>query len=226
MRFRDRSHAAQQLAARLSREYAPPWYVSGIPTGGLEIARHVARACAVPLSAALVRRLHTPTTPFHSFGALDERGSAVLDPAVVHALRLTLADLELARTRACRDLRHAAASLRTLASLRDIAPRRHVVLVDDGMATGYTMLAAIRAAKRMAAARVSVAVPCASETALERIVREADDVVCLGGSDSFVSIAACYENFEDEPACAHALRTPVSHETARDGKPLTSLDPR
>lgn len=226
MRFRDRSHAAQQLAARLSREYVPPWFASGIPIGGLDIARHVARACDAPLSVAHVRRLHTPTAPFHSFGALDERGSAVLDPAVVHALRLTLADLELARTRAWRDLRHAAASLRSVVSLRDIAPRRHVVLVDDGMATGYTMLAAIRAAKRMAAARVSVAVPCASRAALERIAREADDVVCLGRPESFVSIAACYENFEDETAFASTVRTSASQETARDGKPLTSLDPR
>ncbi|MFN8588396.1 MAG: phosphoribosyltransferase family protein [Candidatus Eisenbacteria bacterium] len=223
MRFRDRMHAARLLAARLSSEYSPPFVVSGIPMGGLEIARLIAHEQQVPLTVAHVRRLHVPAAPLASFGALDERGSAVLDPAAVRALRLTLADLEQARTRAWRELHRVAASLRTVMSLRDMAPRRHVVLTDEGMATGFSMLAAIRTAKRMGAARVSVAVPCASEAALERIAREADDFVCLGGSEPFVSIAACYDWLAEETP--HAPDATVPHETVRDGSSPASLTP-
>ncbi len=226
MRFRDRTHAAQLLADHLRGAYSPPFIVSGVPMGGLEIARHLARELKAPLTVAHVRRLHAPAVPLASFGALDERGSAVLDPVAVRALRLTLADLEHARTRAWRELHRVAASLRTVMSLRDMAPHRHVVLTDEGMATGFTMLAAIRAAKRMAAARVSVVVPCASQPALERIAREADDIVCLGGSQPFVSIAACYESLAEGTAFAHAPDAAVPSGAARDGTLLTSLTPR
>ncbi|MBI5168415.1 MAG: phosphoribosyltransferase [Candidatus Eisenbacteria bacterium] len=227
MRFRDRTHAAQLLAARLKGEYAPPFVICGIPGGGLAIARVLAHELQVPLTVAHVRRLFVPSAPLSSFGALDERGSAVLDPAAVRALKLTLADLEHARTRAWRELHRRSALLRDVMSLRDLATHRHVVLTDEGAATGFTLLAAIRAARRLNAARVSVAVPCASEPALERVVREADDVVCLGGSDGFTSIAGCYKRFEEEaPEHAHRLSGAVPHGTAHGGATRPSLTPR
>ncbi|MCC6650996.1 MAG: hypothetical protein IT348_07605 [Candidatus Eisenbacteria bacterium] len=217
MRFRDRAHAAQLLADQLAGALQPPFVISGIPTGGLIIARTLARRFKAPLTAAHVRRLNVPSSPDRAFGALDERGSAVLDPAAVRALHLTLADLEHARTRAWRELHRVSALLRDVMSLRDMAPHRHIVLTDEGMTTGFTMLAAVRAARRMAAASVTVAVPCASTDAIQRLEREADAIVCLTSSTELRSVSDFYEHLDND-ARTHAPPTggAASNEAAHD----------
>lgn len=227
MRFRDRTHAAQLLADQLAGAVHAPLVISGISTSGLVIARVLARMLQAPLTVAYVRRLSVPAFPKAAFGALDERGSAVLDPAAIRALHLTLADLELARTRAWRELHRQAASLRDVMSLRDMAPHRHIVLTDDGMLTGFTMLAATRAARRMGAASITVAVPCAAAQAIERLEREADSIVCLDSPAKFTSVRDFYEQFDDvEKWSAHSPGRAASDEPAHDGAAYATLTTR
>ena len=227
MRFRDRDHAAQLLADHLAGVLHPPFVISGIPIGGLLIARMLARQFKVPLTAAHVRRLIVPASPLRAIGALDERGSAVLDPAAVRALRLTLADIEHARLRAWRELHRQTMLFRDVMSLRDMAPHRHVVLTDDGMLTGFTMLAAVRAARRMAAARITVAVPCSSISASQRLEGEADEIVCLTSPAEFASIADCYDTLDlDAKVNAPAPAAAASSKPAHGSATHTPLTPR
>jgi putative phosphoribosyl transferase len=227
MRFRDREHAAQLLADQLAGAIHLPFVISGIPIGGLIVARMLARRFQVPLTVAHVRRLSVPSFPGAAFGALDERGSAVLDPAAVRALHLSLADLEHARTRAWRELHRVSALLRDVMSLRDMAPHRHIVLTDDGMQTGFTMLAAVRAARRMGATSITVAVPCASEESIQRLEREADLMVCLTDPAEFVSIGDFYERFDNaEQPHAHSPARAASDKPAHDGAAHTALTSR
>lgn len=196
MRFRDHVHAGQLLADRLTLDLHPPLVVGGIPTRGMVLARIVAARFGMPLAVAHVHRLTVAPNSDVAFGALDERGNAVLLPDFVRSLHLTLADLEHARTRAMRELHRRAACFHDMLSVRDMAPKHHVLLVDEGVTSGYTMLAAIRAAQRMAAARVTVAVPCGAPAALHMLEDEADEVICLDRTPGFVSIREHYDRFD------------------------------
>lgn len=193
--FQDRRAAGVALASELATVIDPArTVVAGIPRGGIAVAVPIVERFAVPLAVVYARKLTAPQAPEFAFGALDEDGQMLADPRSMAMLGLTPQDVERARTRVAGEIRRRM-SLYEAPPLADFLPDRDVVLVDDGLATGLTMRAAVVYARRHGARQITVAVPCASASAAERFRREADRVVSLVVDEAFEAVGAYYVDF-------------------------------
>jgi predicted phosphoribosyltransferase len=203
--FRDRRDAGRTLAQRLS-DYAgqPGVVVLALPRGGTPVAYEVARALDAPLDVLMVRKLGIPWNEEYAMGAIASGGEQWLDARVVHELGITRSDIESVVAREQREL-----ARRERIYRRDRPPPllrgRTVILVDDGLATGSTMRAAVRAVRRQQPARTVVAVPVASTEACELLRSEADEIVCAEVPKYFLGVGRWYIDFSqtsDEEVCA------------------------
>jgi putative phosphoribosyl transferase len=194
--FANRTAAGQELARAVKKhELAPPVLVLALPRGGVPVAFEVAQALQAPLDVMVVRKIGMPGQPELAIGAIASGKITVREPRFTFGLtdldsvfdRLAQREqLELERRE------RAYRANRPPLSLRG----KTVVLVDDGLATGATMVAAIRAAREAGAARVVVAAPVASEEAAERVKNEADDAILLQVPAFLYAIGEWYERFE------------------------------
>ena len=168
--------------------------VVAVPRGGVPVAVELARAFGAPLEIVAVRKLGAPGNPELGVGALAEDGTAVLDPRSAAMLGLTRAMLDEAVERESAELR------RRVELYRQGHPRlqlagREVILVDDGLATGLSDLAAVRALRKREAGRVVVAVPVGSEAAVSMLAQEADRVVCVMVPERLGGVGLWYRDF-------------------------------
>jgi len=193
-RFRDRAEAGGLLADALAPLLARPFVVAAIPRGGITVALPVAERLAAPLTVVHARKLTAPVAPELAFGALDEDGQAMLDEEIVGLLRLSEGAVDEARKRAAAEIERRVASYR-VPPLARFLPGAGVVLIDDGLATGLTMRAAVAYARRHGARDITVAVPCAAPGAAARLEREADRVVSLVTDEAFEAVGAYYDDF-------------------------------
>ncbi|MEX0742567.1 MAG: phosphoribosyltransferase family protein, partial [Phycisphaeraceae bacterium] len=193
--FRDREEAGQRLAQALSRFAGrPDVLVLALPRGGVPVGVEVARALEAPFDLMLVRKLGVPGHEELAMGAIASGGGRVLNQRVIELARLTEQDIEQATTREQAELR------RREKAYREGRPHprvegRCVILVDDGLATGSTMLAAVRAVRQGNPASVVVAVPVAPPESCEGLRAEADDVICVETPARFMGVGQLYENF-------------------------------
>lgn len=196
--FRDRKQAGKKLAARLGRFRNEDPVVLALPRGGVPVAFEVARALIAPLDIAVVRKIGAPGRPELGIGAVGEGGSHFVDSGMVGRLGLTDEELRFTLEAAQREVEDV---LRQLRGDRPSVPiaGRTVILVDDGIATGGTMRAAIRVARAKGAATVIVGVPVAGPESLTRLTEEADEVVCVEVSPLLWAIGLAYEEFEQVP---------------------------
>lgn len=209
--FKDRTDAGQKLAIELSATIVGPTTVAAIPRGGVVVAAPVAARLHAPLAVVYARKLTAPVAPELAFGALDEDGEVLLDSRIVADLQLTPADVEAAKRRVAEEIRRRMLAYRTPPLANFIAPGRGVVLVDDGLATGLTMKAAVAYASRHGARDITVAVACASARAAAYFRRVADRFVSLVVDEDFVAVGEYYEDFApvtDEVAIATVFRQP------------------
>lgn len=194
-RFRDRREAGQALLLELSRKLTePPAVVVASPPGGVMVAEVIADHYRVPLTVLSARKLTSPLAPDLAFGAVDEDGHTVLSYDVVAGLRLSPEEMEPERVRVWAELRAIRARYPAPA-LASFLPAPSVILVDEGLATGLTMEAAVAYARRCGAQEITVAAPCASATAAARFKGTVDTFVCLLVDDAFETIAAYYHAF-------------------------------
>ncbi len=223
MRYEGRLDAGQVLAGEIRKLALGPCLVAGIPRGGLIVAGEVANALGAPLSALHTRKLSSPQAPEFAFGAMDEDGQVVLDYRNVVALGLGEAEIERVKADACRVV---ARRLEQYAGLRlpELFQGRTVVIVDDGLATGLTMQAAIGYALRHGAEAIVVAVPCASERAAYEVrsllKRPEDRFVCPLVDPAFSSVGEHYRDFpqvEDDEAAEQLKRTRSTPQTRGPG---------
>jgi len=193
VRFRNRAHAAQLLIAQLADYRGVNPLVIGIPRGGVPMARQVADALEGELDVILVRKLGMRGNPEFAVGAVSEDGQILrnphLPPGAVDEAYLeqeAAAQLELIRARRAR-----------YAPSRDpVDPNeRVVILVDDGTATGSTMIAALRALRPRRARELVAALPVAPPETAARLRREADRLVVLATPDDFRAVGAYYDDF-------------------------------
>jgi predicted phosphoribosyltransferase len=195
MRFQDRTEAGRLLAARLAASSIPsPFVVAGIPRGGVLVAQPVAAILGAPLSIVHARKLTFDPASGMSLGAVDENGEVLINSAVAPSLNLNPGVLEGAEARARAGIRRQ----KELYRARPIAgffPAHAVVLVDDGLATGLTMGAAVAYVRRLGARAVTVAIPCASSGAARRIKGLADGFVSLVVDPQFVEVSSYYNVF-------------------------------
>lgn len=209
--FRNREDAGRRLASRLKGR---PWrkpVVLGIPRGGLVIGAVLARELQADLDVILARKLRAPGQPELALGALAETGEVLLNEEVYD--RLEVSDTYLAK-----ETKEQLAELKQRQKLfRSLRPRvslegRSVVVTDDGIATGSTMLAALKAIRDQKPTEVVVAVPVASPSRLKEVQRWCDEVVCLLRPESFWAIGQFYEDFtqvtDEEVKACFALEEP------------------
>lgn len=189
--FEDRGEAGRLLADRLLALGVERGVVLGLPRGGVPVAAQVATALDAPLDVLVARKLGAPDDPEYAIGAISEAGAAYLDErAAARYQPGALADVERAERL---ELARRVAAYRGGGAL-DL-DGRSVVLVDDGLATGATMIAACRASRALGAARVTVAVPVAPSRWQEAFGREADASVAVLEPERFRAVGGFYRSF-------------------------------
>ncbi len=192
--FKDRHDAGRRLAALLEQSRREHPVVVGIPRGGVPVAAEVARALGAALDVAVVRKIGAPQNPEYAIGALAEGSVHVLSDEAVQALGLTeqargalIAQVERELEQRVRRYRGSRAPL--------VLTGRTAILVDDGLATGRSALAAVRSLRRRGAARVILAVPVAARPSAQSLSDEADEVVCVEMPDDLWAVGYWYEDF-------------------------------
>jgi predicted phosphoribosyltransferase len=194
-RFHDRADAGRALAAHLGayRGHADV-VVLGLPRGGVPVAAEVARALGAPLDVFMVRKVGVPGQEELAMGAIASGGIQVRNPAVVRALSITDEVFAAAAAREQRELErreHTFRGDRPMPQLRG----KTVILVDDGLATGASMRAALAAVHAHGPARIVVAVPVGAMETCASLRAEADEVVCAVSPEDFLSVGTWYEDF-------------------------------
>jgi putative phosphoribosyl transferase len=193
-RFTNRTDAGRQLASKLAHLRGKNVIVLGLPRGGVPVAYEVARGLHAPLDVLNVRKLGVPWHPELAMGAIAGGGVRVLNDNVIMSLGVTQEDLdeETAVQRLELDRRESAyRGGRPMPVLRG----RTVVLVDDGIATGATVRAAISVVRAQQAAKVVLAVPVAQEGVAKELEHEVDELVCVQTPDDLYAIGVWYDSF-------------------------------
>lgn len=194
MTFRDRAEAGRLLAEKLAPLVSGPAVVAGIPRGGVAVALPIVERLRVPLTAVYARKLTSQLARELAFGALDEDGETLLDPSTVALLNLSHDDIEAAKTRVRAEIQRRMALYR-VPPLAHYLPESAVILVDDGLATGLTMRAALRYSRRHGAREIIVAAPCAAARTAERFRQEADRFLSLIVDEDFYAVGQYYVDF-------------------------------
>jgi predicted phosphoribosyltransferase len=193
--FRNRSDAGHVLAAHLTQyAHRSDVIVLALPRGGVPVAYEVARALAVPLDVFLVRKLGVPRHEELAMGAVASGGVRVLNERVVNGLGIAEDVIDAVAAAEEQELRRRERAYRGDRPPPDVHGRT-VILVDDGLATGATMLAAVRALRAQAPARIVVAVPTGSPDTCEQLRAEADEVVCALSPQPFSAVGLWYQDF-------------------------------
>lgn len=200
--FRTRREAGERLAEILADKGIEVQAVLGIPRGGVVVARPVADRLGLPLGVAVVRKIPIPWEPEAGYGAVAPDGSPVLNEGLVRQLRLSPSLIADGVKRVLSEVRRREAIYR--AAMPPLAVAGAVsVLVDDGLASGYTALAAVGWLRKAGASRVIVASPVASSRAMEILEPAADQVLTLSVSHARVfAVASFYDEFPDLPDAA------------------------
>jgi len=193
--FRDRRDAGQALAARLERYRGSDALVLGLPRGGVVVAAEVARRLGAELDVVVARKLGAPISPEVAIGAVTASGERVLNEELIRELDVSEAYLSGVTAIEQREARRREAWLRGNRPPPPIAGRT-VIVVDDGLATGATMRAALRSVRQQSPTRLVVAVPVGSREACEALRAEADEVVCLHAPASFNAVGSYYLKFD------------------------------
>lgn len=193
--FLDRRSAGALLGIEVAKLALDDPIVLGLPRGGVPVASMVATALRAPLDVIVVRKLGVPGQRELAMGAIGENGVVIVNTEIVQATRVN--DEEFAGV----ERRERATLEQTLGSLRPARPERSMahpsaVIVDDGIATGATVRAAIGVVRAQGVQHVTVATPVAPVDVVDILATEADDVVCLARPDPFGSVGRWYDNFE------------------------------
>ena len=201
MIFANRAEAGRSLAWRLER-YAnrDDVVVLGIPRGGVPVAFEVATALSAPLDVFLLRKLGVPGQEELAFGAIASGDVRVLDREILRTLSISPSEVERITARAEHELKRREIIYRGNQPPLSVAGKT-VILVDDGIATGASLLAGIRALRQSRPANIVVAVPVAPPPVCERLAREVDEIVCVVTPEPFGAVGQFYDDFsqvEDE----------------------------
>jgi putative phosphoribosyl transferase len=192
--FRDRTDAGRKLAAALVRFKDESPVVLGLPRGGLPVALEVSRALDAPLDVWVVRKLGAPIHEELGMGAVAEGGEVFIDPSIVASVGATEEDVRRVVAEKTREVNERRARFRGGRPAPSLSGRT-VLLVDDGIATGGTARAALRAIRRQEPKRLVLAVPVGSTDTLRSLADEADEVICLEPCEDLVAVGLWYQDF-------------------------------
>ena len=194
MTFRDRREAGRRLAEALNGYRSRRPFILAIPRGGIVVGYEVAVALDAPLDVVVPRKLRAPYNPELAVGAVAHDGSVYFDSPLVSSLRIPEEYLKEETAAQLEEIR------RRMRVYRGDRPQpalagRAAIVVDDGIATGSTMIAALRAVRGAKPATVVAAIPVAPPEGVESLRTEADDVVCLYTPTLFYAVGQFYDDF-------------------------------
>jgi putative phosphoribosyl transferase len=211
MMFEDRNHAGRVLAGKLDA-YADreDVIVLALPRGGVPVAFEVASSLGAPLDVCSVRKLGVPGHEELAMGAIAADGTRVVNQAVVEELGLSQRAIDATAAAEQRQLERAERNYRDRLPWPELGGKV-VIVVDDGLATGSTMQAAVAAIRRQEPSRIVVAVPAGADQTCQKLRRHADQVVCASTPEPFLAVGQAYRDFEqvsdeDARALLHAAR--------------------
>ena len=195
MIFADRSEAGRSLAFRLDK-YAgrDDVIVLGVPRGGLPVAFQIAQTLHVPLDVFLIRKLGVPGHEELAFGAIASGGVRVLERHTVSELGITAAQIETVAAREQKELQRQE-QLYRVGSPAPPLDGKIVILADDGIATGASILAGVRALRQLHPAKIVVAAPVAPATTCKRLAEEVDELICVANPEPFYAVGRFYDDF-------------------------------
>lgn len=194
--FQDRVEAGRLLADVLERYRGPDTLVLGVPRGGVVVAAEVARALNAPLDVVIARKIGAPLQPELAIGAVVSGDHLrLLDQHAIQYLRVPAQYIEQETARQFEEISRRMQLYRGDRPLPEIGGRT-VIVIDDGIATGYTLRAALAGLRRLQPARLIVAVPVAPPSTAEEMRHHADEVICLETPEPFMAVGAWYEDFD------------------------------
>ncbi len=193
--FRDRPQAGQLLSKEL-KSYAnrSDVIVLALPRGGVPVAREIARSLHAPLDVFLVRKLGVPGQEELAMGAIASGGVRILNQDIVQAMGIPAHVIDSVTATEVQELARRESLYRGDRPAPDVMGRT-VILVDDGLATGATMRAAVAALRRMKPKRIVIAVPIAAVPTRREFTGEVDEIVCLHTPEPFFSVGFWYDDF-------------------------------
>jgi len=196
--FHDRTDAGRQLALRLQGYRRREAVVFAVPRGGVPVAVEVARRLRSPLDIVIPRKIPIPAEPEAGYGAVTEDGTVVLNESLLKGLGLTDKEISFQVGAVRAEIERRSNMFRSRLPASPPIAGRTAIIVDDGLASGFTMIAAIRSLKKREAAEAVVASPVASGAAHDLVTKEADEVVCLHVSRTYpFAVASFYLNWND-----------------------------
>jgi predicted phosphoribosyltransferase len=196
-RFSDRSDAGRQLARALAHRFGGrgDLIVLGLPRGGVPVAFEIASALDAPLDVFIVRKIGLPGHEEFGIGAIASGGVRVVDEQVIRSYGIDDETLERITARERQELERREQRYRDDRAFPDLRGRT-VILVDDGLATGSTMRAAVAALREEGPREIVVAVPVGARETCVALAREVDDIVCLRAPEPFYAVGLWYEDFD------------------------------
>lgn len=194
--FKDRAESGQALLRHLEQYNGKEAIVLAIPSGGLPVAVEIAKGLHATLDVMIVRKLQTPRNPEAGFGAISLSGDALLNKELVASLELSEEQIGLAKENALREGRLRERLLRGDHPSTKLTGKV-VIITDDGLASGYTMLAAIKGVKAEHPSKIIVAVPTGSDRSVGLVAKQSEEVLCLNIRSMPFAIADAYRNWYD-----------------------------
>lgn len=192
--FKDRVAAGESLATQLNKSTFQRPLVLGIPRGGVVVAFEIARKLEIPLDVIVSRKIGAPGNPELAVGAVTQDGTAIFNEKLLQRIGLRPEGLDSQVQQVRQEIDRRMTSYRGAVALPELEGR-DVILVDDGIATGYTVLAALRSMQKQSPRRIVLAVPVAPPDALERMRPEVDEILCLAAPAHFYAVGQFYQNF-------------------------------
>jgi predicted phosphoribosyltransferase len=215
--YRDRRHAGVELARHLADVKGQDVVVLALPRGGVPVAFEVARALDAPLDVFVVRKLGLPGHPEFAMGALASGGVRVLNDEVVRLYRIPEQAVDAIAKDERIELERRERAYRSQRPALDVRGRT-VVLIDDGLATGSTMKAAVEAVRALSPARIIVAVPVGSPDTCREFAGIADEIVCARRPEHFAAVGQWYDDFRQttDEEVRELLQTAASERPASE----------
>lgn len=203
--FEDRLHAGELLAKKLGKYKGTNSYVLGIPAGGVPVGYIVAKRLGLAFEIAITRKIHIPWNKEAGFGAVTWNGTTLLNQALVDTLGLSEKEIERCIAEEVEAIKKRLKLFRSDRAFPDIKGKT-IILIDDGLASGFTMLATIKSIKQRKPKELIVAIPTASLEAIERIKPYANKIICLNTrTGPTFAVADAYKlwyDLEDEEVMA------------------------
>lgn len=193
-RFKNREEAGKSLSKELMEYKGKDTIVLGIPRGGVVVAYEVAQTLEAPLDLIIPRKIGAPNNPELAIGAVTEDGTTILNNNLIAGLNISIDYVESEKKKQIQEIKR-----RTRVYKKDIASKslekKTVIIVDDGLATGYTMKAAIYSIRRQKPATIIVAVPVGPPVTVKELMKDVEKIICLIALEPFFAIGQFYDDF-------------------------------